>query len=282
MSLTLVIRQIRQTRQNGDCLMDFTQSSIKGECSRGHQLNTPKTRQMQSQLNFQPNKTEQQTTGNWTEMLSLLDYVCSQIADRYELFSKGQPRRPMILEVLAKNDCLSCISKELQPKSFQRIDSIYSELHRLAASLFIEALHSRLVKNGHKVTIAAEASIRYGTADILIIPTNHGINIQSNKVEIVVEIKSGFSLSVTQILRYLIDNNRRALILWRIRNQQVLLFEATEIEELLMQFVKMIIARARDYSKLLNSTAVTRQNQKVGLPTHSNSKRLLRIFHLES
>jgi RNA polymerase subunit RPABC4/transcription elongation factor Spt4 len=226
-----------------DYLMDLTQSSVEGECSRGKQLNTPKTRQLQSQLNFQPNKTEQQTTDNWTEMLSLLDYVCSQIADRYELFSKGQPRRAMILEVLAKNDCLGCISKELHPKSFQRIDSIYSELHRLATSLLIEALHSQLVKNGHKVTIAAEASIRYGTADILIIPSNHGISIQSSKLEIVVEIKTGFSLSIPQLLRYLIDNNRRLLILWRIRNQQILFLDAKEIEQLLMQFVKMIIDR---------------------------------------
>ena len=186
---------------------------------------------------------DQQSALNWTETLSILDYVCIQIADRYDLLSKGQPRKAMILEILAKNACLGCINKELQARSFQRIDSIYNELHQLAANLLVEALHSQFVKNGHKVIIAAEASIRYGTADILIIPSNHGLSIHSSNVEIVVEIKTGFSLSIPQLLRYLIDNDRRSLILWRIRNQQLLFLDAKEIEQLLMQFVKMIIAR---------------------------------------
>jgi len=186
---------------------------------------------------------DQQSALNWTETLSILDYVCIQIADRYNLLSKGQPRKAMILEILAKNACLGCINKEFQVKSFQRIDNIYSELHQLAANLLIEALHSQFVKNGHKVTIAAEASIRYGTADILIIPSYHAISIHSSKVEIIIEIKTGFSLSISQLLRYLIDNNHRSLILWRIRNQQFLFLDAHEIEQLLMHFVKMIIAR---------------------------------------
>lgn len=194
---------------------------------------------------------DQPLTVNWTETLSILDYVCVQIADLYELFSKGQPRKAMIMEILAKNACLGCINKELQVKSFQRIDSIYSELHQLAANLLVEALHSQFVKQGHKVTIAAEASIRYGTADILIIPSNHGISIHSSKVEIIIEIKTGFSLSISQLLRYLIDNNRRSLILWRVRNQQILFLDAIEIEQLLVQFVKMIIARGE---RLLETT----------------------------
>jgi len=254
--------------------MDFTQSRIKGECSR-EQLNISKTGQMQSQLNFQPNKTKQQTTDDWTEILSLLDYICSQIGSRYELFSKGQLRRAMILEVLAKNACLGCLDKQLQTKSFQRIDSIYSELHQLAANLLVEALHSQFIKNGHKVIIATEASIRYGTADILIIPSNHYISIHSNKVELIIEIKTGFSLSIPQLLRYLIDNNQRSLILWRIRNQQLLFLDAKEIEDLLLQFVKMIIARGE---RLLKAPEIDCSHSAETKSWSPNSQQLQETF----
>ncbi|MGA3112050.1 MAG: hypothetical protein ABSE15_08465 [Candidatus Bathyarchaeia archaeon] len=254
--------------------MDFTQGGIKGECSR-EQLTTPETLQMQRQLNFQPNKTEQQTTNDWTEILSLLDYICSQIGDRYDLFSKGQLRRAMILEVLAKNACLGCLDKQLQTKSFQRIDSIYSELHQLAANLLVEALHSQFIKNGHKVTIATEASIRYGTADILIIPSNHGISIHSSKLEIVVEIKTGFSLSIPQLFRYLIDNNHRTIVLWRIRNQQLLFLDAKEIEALLMQFVKMIIARGE---RLLKASEIDCSHSTETKSWSPNSQQLQETF----
>jgi hypothetical protein len=218
---------------------------------------------------------ELKTTNAWNETLSLLDYVCIQIADRYDLFSKGQPRKAMILEILAKNACLGCLNKELKTKSFQRIDSIYSELHQLAANLLVEALHSQFVKNGHKVTIATEASIKYGTADILIIPSLHGISIHSNKLEIIIEIKTGFSLSISQLLRYLIDNNRRSLILWRIRNQQLLFLNAKEIEELLMQFVKMIIARGE---RLLKASEIDCSHSTETKNWSPNSQQLQETF----
>ena len=185
----------------------------------------------------------QRTTCDWAESIAILDYVCSQIADRYDLFSKGQPRKATIIEVLAKNPCIACVDKALRAKNFQRIDNMYSELHQLACSLLIEELYTQLVKIGHRVAITTEENLKYGKVDVFIIPCKYGLSLHSNHMEIAVEVKTGFSLSVPQLLRYLIDNNRRSLILWRIRNQQVLLFEAREIEELLMQFVKMIVSR---------------------------------------
>ncbi len=185
-----------------------------------------------------------QTTNAWTETLSLLDYVCSQIANRYNLFSKGQPRKAAIIEVLARNTCIACADKELRTKSFQRIDNIYTELHLLACSMLVEELYDQLVKNGRNVTITTEENIKYGKIDVFIVPSNFGLSLHSNQAEIAIEVKTGFSLSLPQVLRYMIDNDRRSLILWRIRNQQVLLFESHETRQLLAQFVKMIISRA--------------------------------------
>ena len=196
-------------------------------------------------LNFHSiNKSKLKANWDCIETTSTLDYVCSQIADRYELFSKGQPRKAMIIEVLAKNVCIACVDKELRAKSFQRIDNMYTELHQLACSMLVEELYDQLVKNGRTVTITTEENIKYGKIDVFIIPSNFGLSLHSNQVEIAVEVKTGFSLSLPQLLRYMIDNDRRSLMLWRIRNQQVLLFEGTETRQLLAQFVKMIISRA--------------------------------------
>jgi len=221
------------------------------------------------------NKPLREANCDWKETTSLLDYVCCQIAERYNLFSKGEPRRAAIIEVLARNTCLGCIAKELQTKSFQRIDNMYSEIHQLAAGLLIEALYDQLVTNGHKVTISAEASIKYGTADVIIIPSRYGISLQSNRVEIVVEIKTGFSLSVPQLLRYLIDNDKRSLILWRIRNEQVLLLEGPEIRLLVLQFVRMIVSRA---DKLLQGFDVDCGHSTDSKSWRPNSQQLQEAF----
>lgn len=223
--------------------MSRSEVAVKGKCYQGPPW-WSKTQQMQSQLGFQPTKTEQNTIYDWTEILSLLDHVCSQIASRYDLFSKGLPRKATIVEVLARNTCIACVDKELRTKNFQRIDNMYTELHHLACSMLVEELYDQLVKNGCTVTITTEENIKYGKIDVFIVPSNFGLSLHSKKVEIAVEVKTGFSLSLPQLLRYMIDNDHRSLMLWRIRNQQVLLFEGTGTRQLLRQFVKMIISRA--------------------------------------
>jgi hypothetical protein len=49
----------------------------------------------------------------------------------------------------------------------------------------------------------------------------------------------------------MIDDNHRSLVLWRIRNEQVLVFEGTRLKPLLTQFMRMIISRA---DRLLSSS----------------------------
>ena len=189
-------------------------------------------------------KDDQQGTSGWTETISLLDYACCQIAERYDLFSKGKPRKATIIEILARNACIACVDKALRTKSFQRVDNMYSELHQLACSLLIEELYTQLVKIGHTVAITTEENLKYGKVDVFIVPSNYGLSLHSSRMEIAVEVKTGFSLSLPQLFRYMIDGVDRTLILWRIRNEQMLFFEGSEIRQLVVLFTKMIVSRA--------------------------------------
>lgn len=195
-------------------------------------------------INGNGNLIENRIRNELTDLTPILDYVISQIAEKYDLITNTQPRKAAIIEVLASNTCISCAEKELKNHCFQRIDNIYCELHKLATSLLTEKLHKNFIENGQKVVISTEAKIKYGTADILITPSNYTTKLPSKPLEVVIEVKTGLSVSIPQLLRYLIDNNSRIILLWRIRNEQVLLLEGTEIQQLTIQFVKTIISRA--------------------------------------
>jgi hypothetical protein len=214
--------------------IESSEGNIRGVHDE-HQLKIPKSK---NQLSFQSSIYE------WPEILSLLDNVCNQIAERYDLFSGGYPRKATIVEVMARNTCIACAEKELRNKSIQRIDTMYTELHQLACSMLIEELYSQLVENDLTVTITTEEHTEYGKVDIFIVPFSYGLNLYSKQMKIAVEVKTGFSFSLPQLFRYMMDGGRESLILWRIRNSQVLVFEMTEIKPLLAQFAKMVTFRA--------------------------------------
>lgn len=189
-------------------------------------------------------ESEKKVDYDWTEMIALLDHVCCKVSERYDLYLGGQPRKAMITEIISRNACIACIDKQLRTRNSQRIDSMYGELHQLSCNLLVEELYCRLVKSGHKVSIATEADLKFGKADIFIVPCYYGLSLYTNRKEIVVEVKSGFGLSIPQLLRYLIDKNPRAIVLWRIRNEQTVVLEKSKITPLLTQFIKMVVSRA--------------------------------------
>ncbi len=59
-----------------------------------------------------------------------------------------------------------------------------------------------------------------------------------------VEVKTGFSLSLSQLFRCMFDN-AQSLVLWRVRSRQVLVLERIELEPLLELFMKMTIVRGK-------------------------------------
>ncbi|MEM2145125.1 MAG: hypothetical protein QW279_07175, partial [Candidatus Jordarchaeaceae archaeon] len=88
-----------------------------------------------------------------------------------------------------------------------------------------------------------EAELQYGKVDILITVTNYGLSLKNSAKELLVEIKTGNSLSLTQIFRYLMNSRSETIIVWRIRKRQALVFNVNEIKPLLTEFMRMLCLR---------------------------------------
>jgi len=182
---------------------------------------------------------------SYEELRNSLDYVCSEIASKFDLYgSNKQPRKATIIDTIANSTCVSCSAKKLSNTTLhRRIDGIYMECHRLAVGTLVEELEDKLSKMGYSVRILSEAETEYGRVDVLIKPTNFGVRLRYGVNELIVEVKTGLSISLSQILRYLLDRENETLILWRIRNRQVLKFNGTCLKPLLVRFVKMCVLR---------------------------------------
>lgn len=182
---------------------------------------------------------------SYEELRDSLDRVCSEIASKFGLHGpNNHPRNATIIDILANSTCISCLARRLSntgPR--QRIDGIYMECHRLAVGTLVEELQDKFSKMGYSVQILSEAETEYGKVDVLIKPTNYGLRLNYGLNEIIVEVKTGLSLSFSQIFRYLLDKEDQTLILWRIRNRQVLVFDGDRLKPILMRFMKNCILR---------------------------------------
>ena len=183
---------------------------------------------------------------------NLLDQVCSEVAQRFSLYSSnGKPRKAAIIDVIAKSPCLCCITRKLSKQAERNdVDALYLECHVLAVNVLVEELSSFLKAMGYNVVISTEAKLEYGKADIVITIKRYGINLKCCGNELMVEVKTGKSLSLSQLFRYLLQESHSIIVVWRIRKRQVLVFKAQQIEPLLMEFVRMICLRA---NRLLSS-----------------------------
>jgi len=196
------------------------------------------------------------TDESFENLRELLNQVCSQVASRFNLYgADGEPRKAAIVDTLAKSSCLACITKKLSKESAHgNIDALYLECHTLAVNLLVEKLCKYLREIGYNVEISTEAELDYGKADIIIKITSYGMNLKCCEKELMVEVKTGKSLSLSQLFRYLLQDSRSTIVVWRIRNRQVLVFKAQEIEPLLTEFVRMTCLRA---GRLLSSPTPT-------------------------
>ena len=189
---------------------------------------------------------------SFEKLRTLLDQICSQIADRFSLYnSNGKPRKATIIDTLANSTCIACIARKLSEQiTANEVDALYRECHRLAVNMLVEELYNFLSGMGYTVVVSSETKIEYGKVDVIITITNYGINLKSNTNELMVEVKTGVSLSLSQLFRYLLDRRGNTIVVWRVRRRQVLIFDIQDFEPLLIEFVKMCIMRA---SRLLSS-----------------------------
>jgi hypothetical protein len=190
---------------------------------------------------------------SFEKLRTLLDQICSQIADRFSLYnSNGKPRKSTIVDVLANSTCIACIARKLSGQfTANDVDALYRECHRLAVNVLVEELYNLLNRMGYTVAVSSETKIEYGKADVIITITNYGINLRSNTNELMVEVKTGVSLSLSQLFRYLLDKRGNTIVVWRIRRRQILVFDIQDFEPLLVEFMKMCIMRG---TRLLSSS----------------------------
>jgi hypothetical protein len=217
---------------------------------------------------------------SYDKLKSDLERVCSELASRFDLHDKsGRPRTATILDILAGSTCTCCITRNLsETNNSKRIDGIYAEVHKLAVSILIEEIYEKCSSLGYSVSILSEAQTKYGKVDVLIRPTRIGVALQHGATELIVEVKTGVSLSIPQIFRYLLDKENQTVILWRIRNRQVLTFSGTQFNALLRRYMKTCILRGQ---RLLNSTeqvSCKHAGRTEWTPTQDNLQEMLEDF----
>lgn len=191
-------------------------------------------------------------SANLEDSQKLLDDVCHQVAQHFSLCgSDGKPRKAKIVEIIARSSCLTCIAEMLSTQTTgSDVDALYKECHKLAVNILVEELYDLLSQMGYKVLVSTETELEYGKADVLITITNYSINLKCGANELLVEVKTGNSISLSQLFRYLLDGKRETIVIWRVRRRQVLAFKAQEIKFLLMEFMRMICLRG---NRLLSS-----------------------------
>ena len=189
---------------------------------------------------------------DFESLRNLLHQICSQIAQRFGLYTPiGKPHKATIIDTIANSTCLACIAKRLSGQAtVNHVDALYRECHRLAVSVLVEELYNLLSGMGYKVMISTEAELEYGKADVIITITRYGINLKCDANELLVEVKTGISLSLSQLFRYLLAERGSTIVAWRIRRRQVLIFDIQDLKPLLIEFMKMCILRG---SRLLSS-----------------------------
>jgi len=196
------------------------------------------------------------TQNNIENFRSLLDSVCNEVAKRFNLYKKDEsPRKASIIDALSRFTCPGCIYRKLSEKSASSdVDAIYKECHKLAVNILVERLYQHCLDMGYTVAISTEAELEYGKVDILINVTKYGINLKHYTNELIIELKTENSLSLSQLFRYLLDVKGNTIIVWRIRKRQILVFNIDDLKPLLTEFVLMIYLRA---NRLLSSSHFT-------------------------
>jgi len=217
---------------------------------------------------------------NFDNLQNQLDQICSQVAQRFTLYNRnGKPRKSTLIDVVAKSSCLSCITERLSNQAIpNEVDALYKECHSFAVNIIVEELYYLLDQMGYKVEVSTEEELEYGKADILITVTNYGLNLKGKTKELLVEVKTGISLSLSQLFRYLFDARSDTIVVWRVRKRQVLVFNAQNIKPLLTEFTRMICLRG---IRLLSSPQLQpcqHLKQSNYLPTQEELQKMFKDF----
>jgi CRISPR/Cas system-associated exonuclease Cas4 (RecB family) len=176
---------------------------------------------------------------------SRLDDLCADIAAKFSIYdSRDKPRKAFILDTLMKYTCAGCIIQALARPYENRadIDALYRENHRLAVNMLTQYLQFRLKEEGFNVVDECEGE--FGRVDVLVKPTNIGVSLQVKNKEVIIEVKTGRSLSYNQIFRYLFERPDATVIIWRVIMRQILVIRHEQTIHVLFTYMENTIRRA--------------------------------------
>jgi hypothetical protein len=198
-----------------------------------------------------------QTTGtkpNPARLQELKDTLfeeCGLLAKKYGLCGpNGDPRTSMVLSQIASSSRLCCVTKALRNRISAKIDPYYLSKHDFAANLIAEALNERLTSLHYEVRVDTEVHRKPGRYDIILEPCGNGPELSNHNCEIGIEVKTGLSIDVAQLIRYIIDVD--TLILARTQPKQVAVIRQKDLIAPLSAIISIWISRT---SRLLADAA---------------------------
>jgi len=207
-----------------------------------------------------------------------LDDVCCQLADKFGLYDgAGRPRKALIMDGLFRFSCPGCLYKFFTQMRVggSSVDALYMEMHRFAVNVLAGVL-AQVLKD-REYGVSCEDSYEFGRVDIAIKPSHFGVSVEANNTRVVVEVKTGRSLSFAQLFRYLLQYQDAVLVVWRVPMRQVFTLKGEKLYALLYLYGSSALARAL---KLLNDENA-KCNHKLGdckAPTVIEPQKLLDEF----
>jgi hypothetical protein len=130
-----------------------------------------------------------------------------------ELTKATHASKARILKALGETACEKCILGELKAApqyDRQQFDPYYNEKHEFAKRKLVHLLYSSLGDFAKQVNVRTEVSTQIGRFDVAVSAAN---------AEVAVEIKTGLTLNLAQVERYLASGKK--IVLVRIPLEQV-------------------------------------------------------------
>ena len=132
----------------------------------------------------------------------------AQIATSHHLIRNNIPMTASAMKILSRYPCELRAAHELTHFFEARKDNFdpyFTEKHRFAQMRLVERLKNEFCGLGRRVLISTEAKSPSGIYDILIKVNGNDVEVIKGEERIIVEIKTGSSVSLDQLERYLLD-----------------------------------------------------------------------------
>jgi hypothetical protein len=178
------------------------------------------------------------------ELTELLQQECNRIITKYsEFLPNSKPTISMVLSLIASKSDVCCVDYSLRNRQWSFVDPYYINRHALAVGVLMDAVYDGLTNLQYEVCIGSEVQMTFGKLDALITKNGGELEALYGNCKIGIEIKTGNSLDLAQLFRYLIDID--SLILVRIKSKQIVTLRKYQFLETLSLLLETWISRTQ-------------------------------------